>query len=76
MSPIGAARSFGNMLGLTWWARVETNDPKVTYWFGPFLTRRSLRSNLSIFVEDLSQEGAHSVEHRIYRCRRGEPLTI
>ena len=45
-------RSFGNKLGFAWWAKVETSGPNVTYWFGPFLTRRSLKFNLSSFLED------------------------
>ena len=76
MSPIRAIRSVGNTLGLAWWARVETNQPNATYWFGPFLTRRSLEFNLSSFVEDLSQEGASKVDHELVRIRRAEPLTI
>ncbi len=76
MGPIRALRSFGNSLGLAWWARVETNEPNVTYWFGPFLTRRSLRSNLETFLDDLSGEGNQSMNHRLVRGRRSEPLTI
>ena len=56
MGAIRGLRSFGNKLGFAWWAKVETNTPEVTYWFGPFLTRRSLKLNLSNFVEDLSFE--------------------
>ena len=75
MSPIGAIRSLGNNFGLAWWARVETKDPNVTYWFGPFLTRRSLKGSLSIFVNDLSDEGIQSITHSYIRCHRSEPLT-
>ncbi len=76
MSPIRALRSLGNILGIAWWAEVETKEPSTTYWFGPFLTRRSLQGNLSAFLEDLSEEGMNSIDHRLVRCRRGEPLTI
>ena len=69
-------RSFGNKIGLAWWAKVETSAPNVTYWFGPFLTRRSLKLNLSNFEEDLSCEGSDSIKHTLVRGRRGEPLTI
>ena len=69
-------RSFGNKIGLAWWAKVETSTPNVTYWFGPFLTRRSLKLNLSNFEEDLSFEGSDSIKHTLVRGRRGEPLTI
>ena len=76
MGPIRGVRSFGNNLGLAWWAKVETSSPKVTYWFGPFLTRRNLKVNLSSFLEDLSIEGSDSIKHTLVRGRRGEPLTI
>ena len=76
MGPIKGLRSFGNKLGLAWWAKVETNAPNVTYWFGPFLTRRNLKISLSSFLEDLSVEGSDSVKHTLIRGRRGEPLTI
>ena len=76
MGPIKGLRSFGNKLGLAWWAKVETSAPNVTYWFGPFLTRRNLKISLSTFLEDLSIEGSDSVKHTLVRGRRGEPLTI
>ena len=75
MGPLRALRKFGNFLGLAWWAKVETNQPNVTYWYGPFLTRRSLKSNLSSFLEDLTGEGANTINHKFVRCRRREPLT-
>ena len=76
MGPIRGVRSFGNNLGLAWWAKVETSAPNVTYWFGPFLTRRNLKTSLSSFLEDLSIEGSDSIKHTLVRGRRGEPLTI
>ena len=75
MGPIRALRSLGNSLGLAWWAKVETNQPEVTYWFGPFLTRRSLKVSLNGFVDDLSAESPQGINHCLIRCRRNEPLT-
>tara|TARA_Y100001968_G_C18690428_1_gene406682 strand:- start:43 stop:273 length:231 start_codon:yes stop_codon:yes gene_type:complete len=75
MGPIRALRSLGNSFGLAWWARIETKKPNVTYWFGPFLTRRSLKGCLKEFVEDLSEESPQSITHSLIRCRKGEPLT-
>ena len=69
-------RSLGNNLGLAWWGRVETRQPNVVYWFGPFLTRNGLKTNLSIFLEDLSLEDPLSMQHTLMRCRRKEPFTI
>tara|TARA_B100000700_G_C14224852_1_gene480951 strand:- start:177 stop:410 length:234 start_codon:yes stop_codon:yes gene_type:complete len=76
MSPIGAIRSLGNKVGLAWWAQVQTSDPNVMYWFGPFMTRRRLKNKLPIFLNDLSEEGVGSINHSIVRGRRAEPLTI
>jgi len=76
MGAIRGLRSFGNNLGLAWWAKVETTTPNVTYWFGPFLTRRSLKLHLNSFEQDLSFEGSNSIKHTLVRERRGEPLTI
>ena len=75
MGPLRALRSLGNSFGLAWWAKVETAQPDVTYWFGPFLTRRSLKLRLTGFVDDLTAESPHGINHRLIRCRRNEPLT-
>ena len=75
MGPIRALRSLGNSFGLAWWAKVETNEPHVTYWFGPFLTRRSLKVRLTGFVDDLTDESPKGINHSLIRCRRNEPLT-
>ncbi len=75
MGPIRALRSLGNSIGLAWWAKVETKQPDVTYWFGPFLTRRSLKVNLSGFEDDLAAESPNQIDHTLIRCRRNEPLT-
>ena len=69
-------RNFGNKLGLAWWAKVETESPSATYWFGPFLTKRSLIENLGIFLNDISDEGSKNIKHSIIRCNREEPLTV
>ena len=69
-------RTVANGLGLAWWARVETRQPDVTYWFGPYVRRTSLEAALPPFLADLRSEGAASVEHSVLRTRRGEPLTI
>ena len=75
MGPIRALRILGNSFGLAWWAKVETYQPEVTYWFGPFLTRRSLKVSLTRFVEDLTAESPKGINHSLIRCRRNEPLT-
>lgn len=69
-------RAIANALGLAWWARIQTYGPDVTYWFGPFITRRGLQSELSKFLTDLSSENPANIRHSLIRCRRGEPFTI
>ena len=69
-------RSVANGLGLAWWARVETRDPDVTYWFGPYVRRSSLEAALPPFLADLRTEGVAELNHTLLRTRRGEPFTI
>ena len=69
-------RKFGNKLGLAWWAKVETENPTNIYWYGPFLTKRSLKQNLISFINDLKNEGLENIKHSIVRCKKEEPLTI
>ncbi len=66
-----------NSLGLAWWSKVETNTPKVTYMFGPFLTRKGLESSLPTFLNDLSNEFdiPASITHKELRACVSEPLT-
>ena len=69
-------RNLGNKLGLAWWAKVETETPSATYWYGPFLTKRGLNENLGKFLSDLSDEGSKDIKHNIVRCNKEEPLTV
>ena len=76
IGPRKLIRNFGNKLGLAWWAKIETQEPIATYWYGPFLTKRSLKENLVSFIEDLSDEGSKNIKHSIVRCNKEEPLTV
>ena len=69
-------RNFGNKLGLAWWAKVETENPTATYWFGPFLTKYNLELNLVSFEEELKYEGSTNIKHSFVRCKKEEPLTF
>ena len=69
-------RNFGNKLGLVWWAKIETKQPNTTYWYGPFITKRSLKENMSSFLKDLSDEGYENIKHSFVRCKKEEPLTF
>ena len=74
--PIKLIRNFGNKLGLAWWAKIETDQPSSTYWFGPFITKRSLKENMPSFIKDLSDEGSSKIKHSLVRCKKEEPLTV
>ena len=69
-------RNFGNKLGLAWWAKIETETPSTIYWYGPFITKRSLNENLNLFIDELADEGSMNIKHTIVRCKKEEPLTI
>ena len=69
-------RNFGNKLGLAWWAKVEAKGPDTTYWYGPFLTKNSLKENLTSFIKDLTDEGSKDIKHSLVRCKKEEPLTL
>ena len=69
-------RNFGNKLGLAWWAKIETDQPSATYWYGPFITKRSLKENMQSFIKDLSDEGSTNIKHSLVRCKKEEPLTV
>ena len=69
-------RNFGNKLGLAWWAKIETEQPNTTYWYGPFITKRSLKENMSLFIKDISEEGCINIKHSLFRCKKEEPLTF
>ena len=69
-------RNFGNKLGLAWWAKIETDQPHATYWYGPFITKRSLKENMQSFINDLYDEGSTNIEHSLVRCKKEESLTV
>ena len=76
LKPKKLIRNFGNKLGLAWWAKIETDQPNATYWFGPFITKRSLKENTSSFIDDLINEGSKNIQHSFVRCKKEEPLTL
>jgi hypothetical protein len=54
---------------------VRTQDPAVTYWFGPFVRRSTLENALPAFLSDIQAESPIGLEHALLRTRRAEPLT-
>ncbi len=66
---------FVNFLGLAWWAKLETDNPNDSYWFGPFIIRANLELHLKNLVRDLEVESSSTVKETIIRCRCNEPFT-
>ena len=54
----------------------ETEMPNTTYWYGPFITKRSLKENMSSFIKDLTDEGSTNIKQTLVRCKKEEPLTV
>lgn len=56
-------------LGQSWWAEVVTENPRCTYYFGPFLTAGEAEAAKPGYVEDLQREGATNIRVTIKRCK-------
>ncbi len=76
MSAKHEIRRLANSFGMAWWAKIKTNKTKATYLFGPFLTKKSLKSSIPVFLDDLSDEGNELIDYSLSRCRCIEPLTF
>ncbi|WGV26128.1 DUF1816 domain-containing protein [Halotia branconii] len=64
-----------NSLGLAWWVEIVTQNPRCTYYFGPFLSSADAKVALKGYVEDLEAEGAQGIIVNVKRCKPGT-LTI
>jgi len=64
-----------NFLGLAYWVEIVTDNPKCTYYFGPFLQEKAASEATEGYLEDIKNEGAAGIKVVIKRCKPGE-LTI
>lgn len=62
-------------LGMAWWVEVVTQNPRCTYYFGPFLSSTEAQAATKGYVEDLETEGAQGIKVEIKRCKPSN-LTI
>lgn len=62
-------------LGWAWWVEIGTQNPRCTYYFGPFISSKEANAAKTGYVEDLEQEGAIGIVVQIKRCKP-ENLTI
>ncbi len=67
--------NFFQNLGWAWWIEVITQDPRCTYYFGPFLSSKDAITATNGYVEDLEQEGAIGINVQVKRCKP-QSLTI
>lgn len=61
--------------GWAWWVEIVTQNPRCTYYFGPFLSSKEADVAKGGYVEDLDQEGAQGIVVKIKRCKPAN-LTI
>ncbi|BAZ30612.1 hypothetical protein NIES4074_30730 [Cylindrospermum sp. NIES-4074] len=64
-----------NNLGLAWWVEIVTQNPRCTYYFGPFLSSFEATLASKGYVEDLETEGAVGIAVNVRRFKPGT-LTI
>lgn len=62
-------------IGQAYWIEVHTEQPRCTYYFGPFLNAKEARDAQMGYTEDLEQEGAQGLHVIVKRCKPSQ-LTI
>jgi hypothetical protein len=56
-------------LGWAWWVEIVTQNPRCTYYFGPFLSVKEANAAKAGYLEDLEQEGAQGIAVAVKRCK-------
>lgn len=67
--------NFLHNLGWAWWVEITTQNPRCTYYFGPFASSREANVAKPGYLEDLEQEGATGIIVTVKRCKPSK-LTI
>jgi Domain of unknown function (DUF1816) len=62
-------------IGLAWWVEIMTQNPRCTYYFGPFTSYQEAADAKGGYIEDLEGEGAQGISVAIKRCKPDE-LTV
>lgn len=62
-------------VGLAYWVEITTENPRCTYYFGPFLNKSEAAASQAGYVEDLQGEGANNITVSLKRCKPAN-LTI
>jgi Domain of unknown function (DUF1816) len=58
-----------NLMGQAWWVEINTDLPRCTYYFGPFVTAVEADEAKTGYVEDLESESAQGIQVTIKRCK-------
>ncbi len=64
-----------NLLGRAWWIEILTEQPRCTYYFGPFAYAGEAEVAMTGYVEDLQSELAQGIQTHVKRCKPDQ-LTI
>lgn len=64
-----------NFIGLAYWVEIVTDNPRCTYYFGPFLSSNAAEAATEGYLEDLKNEGAQGIKVATKRCKPND-LTI
>jgi hypothetical protein len=62
-----------HFLGLAFWVEIVTDNPRCTYYFGPFFSDKEAQTAKGGYVEDLENEGAQGISVSVKRCK---PTTL
>lgn len=60
---------FLDVLGLAYWVEIVTDNPKCTYYFGPFISKEEAETSYGGYVEDLYGEEAKDIKVAVKRCK-------
>ncbi|TVQ05175.1 MAG: DUF1816 domain-containing protein [Leptolyngbya sp. DLM2.Bin27] len=52
-----------------WWIEVMTTQPLCIYYFGPFSSSQAAKARQADYIEDLTQEGVHSIQAVVKQCQ-------
>lgn len=56
-------------LGLAFWVEIVTDNPRCTYYFGPFISKEEASTAKGGYIEDLENEGAQGIGVTVKRCK-------
>lgn len=64
-----------DFLGFAYWVEIVTDNPRCTYYFGPFVAKQEAKAAQNGYLEDLQNEGTQGIFVTVKRCKPNN-LTI